>query len=60
MPYTIVKKRNTTHKFFVKNKSSGRKFSKQPLSLSRAKAQLAALEIHAHDYKGKGRRARKH
>jgi len=55
MPYTIVKKRNT-HKFFVKNKSSGHKFSKQPLSLSRAKAQLAALEIHAHDYKGKGRR----
>jgi hypothetical protein len=52
MPYTIVKKRN---KFFVENKSSGRKFSKRPLPLSHAKAQLAALEIHAHDYKGKGR-----
>jgi len=50
MPYAIQKKGNS-NKFWVKNKTTGRKFSKKPLPLSRAKAQLAALEIHTHDHK---------
>jgi hypothetical protein len=55
MPYAIQKKRNS-NKFWVKNKTTGRKFSKQPLSFSRAKAQLAALMIHAHDYTKGGKK----
>jgi hypothetical protein len=51
MPYALQKKRNT-NKFWVKNKDTGRKLSKKPLSLLRAKKQLKAVLIHTH---GRGR-----
>ena len=60
MPYIIKKVKSG--QFFVENKSTGRKFSNKVLSLPKAKAQLAALEIHAHDYPkahGKGMHLKK-
>ena len=42
MPYALQKQRST-NKFWVKNKDTGRKLSKKPLPLARAKKQLAAV-----------------
>jgi hypothetical protein len=44
MPYSIQKQRNAS-KFWVKNKETGRKLSKKPMPLQRAKRQLAAVLI---------------
>lgn len=44
MPYAIQKQRNAS-KYWVKNKDTGRKLSKKPMPLQRAKRQLAAVLI---------------
>jgi hypothetical protein len=48
MPYSIQKQRNVS-KFWVKNKETGRKLSKKPMPLQRAKRQLAAVYINTRE-----------
>jgi hypothetical protein len=42
MPYILEKKRGTD-KYFVKNKATGQRFSKNPLPKSRAERQMRAI-----------------
>jgi len=49
MPYALLKAKGL-NLYWVINKQTGRKFSHTPLTLTQAKKQLAALEIHARDY----------
>jgi hypothetical protein len=48
MPYAIQKQKNAS-KYWVKNKDTGRKLSKKPMPLSRAKKQLAAVYINTRE-----------
>jgi hypothetical protein len=52
MPYHIMEVQISSPKrYYVVTTTTGRKHSKEPLTLSVAKKQLAALHIHADDKK---------